>query len=50
VRRNLNHPNICALQWRPNEDEYDQPQQEVTVIQLGESKAEIDYFINYLVK
>ena len=47
IRRNLNYPNILALQWRTAGD--GQPS-EVTVLKIGDSKAHIDEFINTIVR
>ena len=47
IRRNMNYPNIVALQWRPTGGESQQP--EVTILKIGDSKAHIDAFINCIV-
>lgn len=47
IRRNMNCPNIVALQWRKNDPDIDI--QEVNVLQVGEVKQQIDAFIECIV-
>jgi len=42
IRRNMNNPNIVALQWRTLEEGQ---QQCVTVMKVGESKQQVEAFL-----
>lgn len=47
IRRNLNYPNIVALQWRKVSEEAEPM---VTVMKVGETKEQVDEFISSIVQ